>query len=234
LLIFNLGYAVWRWLTSNRPSSSEGEYSPPSYLGIGIFILALALVTYLVRIFIPIGRTVLDFPTLAYLPQYLSFFVVGSIAYRRDWFRTVSDRMGKIGFVTALVATLLLYPIPILGILGGTMRFLGNGSWQSAVYALWDSIFAVGMVLAAITFFRRYFNGQSRLGSFLSQQSYAVYVIHSPIIVFLAYALFLAYTQWGIDLGPLLKFGIAAVIVVPICFAVAWVIRKIPGVSKVL
>ena len=234
LLIFSFGYAAWRWLTRNRNSSQEGEYSPPSYLGIGLFILALALITYLVRIMFPIGKSVLDFPTLAYLPQYLSFFIVGAIAYRRDWFRTVTDRMGKIGFVTAMVATLLLFPIPILGILGGTMLFLGNGSWPSAVYALWDSIFAVGLCLAAVTFFRRYFNKQSKLGSFLAQQSYAVYIIHSPIIVFLAYALYLLLAPGGIDLGPILKFGIAAIIIVPICFAVAYIIRKIPGVSRIL
>ncbi len=114
------------------------------------------------------------------------------------------------------------------------MRFLGNGSWPSAVYALWDSAFAIGMTLAAITFFRRYFNEQNRLGSFLSQQSYAVYVIHSPIIVVLAYAFYLAYTSWGIDLGPLLKFGIVTVIIVPTCFVVAYLIRKIPGASRIL
>jgi peptidoglycan/LPS O-acetylase OafA/YrhL len=229
LLIFSFGYVAWRWLTRNREPSSTGPYSPPTYLGIGIFILVLALVTYLVRIIIPIGRSVLDFPTIAYLPQYLSLFVVGIVAYRRDWFRTVTDRMGKIGFATAVVATLLLFPIPLLGILGGTMRFLGNGSWPSAVYALWDSIFAVTWCLAVITFFRCYLNEKSRLGSFLSQQSYAVYVIHSPIIVFLAYVLFR-----GIDLGPILKFSLAAVIIVPICFAVAYLLRKIPGVSRVL
>ncbi len=234
LLIFSLGYAAWRWLTRNRPPSAKGEYSPPTYLGIGIFIVALALVTYLVRIFIPIGKSVLDFPTLGYLPQYISFFVTGIVAYRRDWFRTVTARMGKVGFVTALVATLLLFPIAILGMLGGTMGFLGNGSWPSAVYALWDSIFAVGLCLGAITFFRRYFNGKSRLGSFLSQQSYAVYVIHSPIIIILAYSFYLALASWGIDLGPILKFSLAAVIIIPICFASAWAIRKIPGVSRVL
>jgi cbb3-type cytochrome oxidase subunit 3 len=234
LLIFSFGYAAWRWLTRNRKPSQEDEYSPPSYLGIGFFILALALITYLVRIMIPIGKSVLDFPTLAYLPQYLSFFIVGAIAYRRDWFRTVTDRLGRVGFVTAVVATLILFPIPILGILGGTMRFLGNGSWPSAVYALWDSIFAVGMCLGAITFFRHYFNEKSKLGSFLAQQSYAVYVIHSPIIVFLAYALYLTFVRMGIDLWPLLKFGIASVIMVPICFAVAYLLRKIPGVSRVL
>ena len=132
------------------------------------FILALALVSYLVRIVVPLGKTVLDFPTLAYLPQYLSFFVVGYIAYRHNWFRTLPRRMGVVGFVTAMVATFLLFPIPILGILGGTFRFLGNGTWPSAVYALWDSTFAVGMTLAAITFFRRFFNGESRFGRFLS------------------------------------------------------------------
>jgi len=234
LLIFNFGYAVWRWLTRNRPSASTPEASPPSYLGIGIFIVALAVASYLVRIIIPIGRSVLDFPTLAYLPQYLSFFIVGIIAYRRDWFRTVTSRMGVIGFVIAVVATLILFPIPILGMFAGTMRFLGNGSWPSAAYALWDSAFAVGMTLAAITFFRRYFNGESRLGSFLSQQSYAVYVIHSPIIVVLAYAFYLLNTSMGIDPGPMLKFVIATIVMVPICFIIAWIICKIPGVSRVL
>ena len=85
-----------------------------------------------------------------------------------------------------------------------------------------------------ITFFRPFFNGESKLGSFLAQQSYAVYVIHSPIIAFLAYALFLLLAPRGIDLGPLLKFGLAVVIMVPICYAVAYIIRKIPGVSRIL
>ncbi len=234
LLFFSFGYVGWRRLTQNRQPSSERESSPPSYLGVTIFILVLALVTYLGRIVVPIGRPVLDFPTLAYLPQYLSFFIVGLVAYRRNWLRTLTGRMGQVAFVTAIVATLLLFPIPILGILGGTMRFLGNGSWPSAVYALWDSIFAVCMCLAAITFFRRFFNRESRFGNFLSQQSYAVYVIHSPIIVVLAYGFYLALTSTGIDLAPLLKFSIATVIIVPICFAIAYIIRRIPGVARVL
>jgi glucan biosynthesis protein C len=232
LLIFDFGYAGWRWLTKNRPSAPKHEYAPPSYLAIGLFILGLALVSYLMRIVIPLGRTVLDFPTLAYLPQYLSFFIVGMVASRRDWFRTISDRMGKVGFITAVVATLLLFPLPILGILGGTMRFLGNGSWTSAVYALWDTTFAVGLCLASITFFRRYLNGKSNFGNFLSQQSYAVYVIHSPIIVVLAYGFYLVSASW--EIGYLVKFVVASLVVVPVCFIVAYLLRKIPGVSKVL
>jgi peptidoglycan/LPS O-acetylase OafA/YrhL len=233
LLIFSLGYVVWRNLTKNRPSSLTGESSPPSYLGIGIFILGLALVSYLFRIIIPLGKTVLDFPTLAYLPQYASFFIVGIVACRRNWFRTVPGSMGAVGFVIAILASLFLFPLAFLSVFSGEILFLGNGTWQSAVYALWDSIFAVGMVLAAITFFRRFFNEKSKLGSFLAQQSYAVYLIHVPIIIFLAYVL-RGIDVGGFHFGPLLKFGLLSVIVVPICFVVAWAIRKIPGASRVL
>jgi len=235
LLIFSFGYLAWRWLTRNRASSSTSTSSTPTYLGIGIFILALAIVTYLVRIIIPIGKEVLDFPTLGYLPQYLSFFIVGAVAYRRKWFRTTPGSMGAVGFVTALVASVLLFPLATSGRMfslaftdPADFIFVGNGVWQSAAYALWDSIFAVGMVLAAITFFRRFFNKESGFGRFLSQQSYAVYIIHVPIVVFIGIAL------KGIQVAPLLKFGLAALIAVPTCFVVAYVLRKIPGVSRVL
>jgi hypothetical protein len=66
---------------------------------------------------------------------------------------------------------------------------LGNGHWQSAVYTLWDSTFAVGICLSLITFFHRFSGDQGRIGRFLSQQSYAAYIINIPIIVILAYAL---------------------------------------------
>ncbi|MGD9093280.1 MAG: acyltransferase family protein [Anaerolineales bacterium] len=234
LLIFSFGYVAWRILTRNRKSSSVSEYPPPSHLGIGVFILGLTLVSYLVRIFIPIGREVFEFPTLAYLPQYLSLLIVGVIAYRRNWFRTIPGSMGVVGFVIAMVATITLFTFVYIGFLRaietGVQQIpqFGYGTWRSALYALWDSIFAVGMSLAAITFFRRFFNKESRFGSFLAQQSYAVYIIHIPIMVILTYAMH------GLGLGGLLKFGVASLIVVPICFVVAFLLRKIPGMSRVI
>jgi hypothetical protein len=47
--------------------------------------------------------------------------------------------MGKIGFAAAVVAMILLCPLAT----GDTMKFLANGTWQSAVYALWDSSVSV-------------------------------------------------------------------------------------------
>jgi glucan biosynthesis protein C len=239
LLVFDFGYAAWRWLTRNRPSPSMGESSLPSYLSIGIFTLALALVSYLVRIIIPLGKAVslfgnvLSFPTIAYLPQYLSFFVLGTVAYRHDWFRTLPRSMGVVGFVIAVAAAVVLFPIAFISLLRAAENAaqqlppFGYGTWQSAIYALWDSIFAVGMCLSLIPLFRRFFGEASGLGRFLSQHSYTVYVIHVPIVVLLAHAL------REIKLAPLLKFGMASLIGVPLCFAVAYIVRKMPLASKV-
>jgi len=132
-----------------------------------------------------------------------------------------------------VVAAVLLFPLAFGGRLfsldlAALTNAFGNGHWQSAVYALWDSIFAVGMCLGLITLFHRFLDGQGRFGSFLSRHSYAVYVIHIPIVVVVAYAL------RGIELAPLLKFGMASLIGVPASFAVAYVVRKIPLASRVL
>jgi peptidoglycan/LPS O-acetylase OafA/YrhL len=84
------------------------------------------------------------------------------------------------------------------------------------------------MCLGLITLFRRFFDRPGRLGWFLSQHAYAVYVFHIPVIVLLALAL------RGIHLEQLLKFGLAAIIGVPLCFAVAYVVRKIPFMARIL
>jgi Acyltransferase family len=233
LLVFDFGYAAWRRLTGNRAPAPVEQASFPSYLRMGVFILALALASYLTRIVVPLGKDVLGFPTLAYLPQYLSFFVIGIVASHRDWFRNFPRSMGVVGIVTAVVVTAFLFPLALSGrlfsfVVAEPVGFVGNGHWQSAVYVLWDSIFAVGLCLGAISLFRRFFNGQGRLGSFLSQHSYAVYFIHTPIVVFAAIAL------KGLQIAPMLKFGLVAVIAVPACFAAAFILRRMPFAARIL
>jgi len=234
LLVFSIGYAIWRRLAGERTSSDSHRTPSLGYFWVGIFILALAGISYLMRMIVPIGQEVRGFPTLAYLPQYLSFFILGIVASRRDWFREIPNTMGAIGFIAALIAGVVLFPYLFSGkwftleVSDNLEIAMGNGNWQSALYALFDSVFAVGMCLGLIPFFRRLLNKPSRLGSFLSRQSYAVYVFHIPVIVFLAYAL------RGFELASLLKFVVASLIALPACFILAFVIRRIPFVSKIL
>jgi surface polysaccharide O-acyltransferase-like enzyme len=84
------------------------------------------------------------------------------------------------------------------------------------------------MCLGLITFFRHYTPRQTRFGRFLSQQAFTVYIIHIPIIVLLALAI------RGIHLESLLKFALAALIGVPLCLVLAFLVRKIPFVTRIL
>ena len=234
LLIFSFGYAGWRWLTRNRETTSANRSSGLTYLGIGLFALGLAGASYLMRMVVPLGKSVWEFPTLAYLPQYLSLYVIGIVAARNNWLQKLTGRMGIVGLVAAVTALVFLFPLAFSGqwfslaLTPAIDNAMGNGHWQSAVYALWDSIFAVGLVLGLIPLFRRFFNGNSPAGRLLSQNSYAVYILHIPILVYAVYLL------RGVALAPLLKFGLACLIVVPACFIAAATTRRLPGVRQVL
>ena len=129
------------------------------------------------------------------------------------------------GFVLAILASVTLFPAALIG---SGSAWIGRGSWQSAVFALWDSIFAVGVSLALITFFRRFLDGGKKFGRFLSQHSFAVYVLHVPVIVFLMLALS------GLQIAARLKFGLAVIVCLPVCFGIAWLIRNIPYVKKIV
>lgn len=240
LLIFSAGYVGWRWLTRTRPPAEARPTGLPGALPIIVFVLALAVVSFLMRMIVPLGQSVsvfveqINFPTLAYLPQYLSFFVLGIVAFRQDWVRTLPGAVGVVGSVLAAVAVVVLFPLAISGqwfsleVTPALDNALGNGHWQSAIYALWDSIFAVGLCLALIPLFRRVFNGRGWFGTFLGQQSYAVYVIHIPLVVFLAYAL------RSIELASVPKTVLASLLIVPACFIVAFLVRRLPFVARVL
>jgi glucan biosynthesis protein C len=79
-----------------------------------------------------------------------------------------------------------------------------------------------------ITLFRERINWSGSFARGLQRHSYTVYVTQSPIIVFVAIALM------GLSIEHLLKFGLAAVITVPLCFVTAYLVLKIPYASMVL
>jgi glucan biosynthesis protein C len=226
LLVLDGSYAAFRLATRKRRPRDRNP-QPPTYRAVIGFVLALALVTYALRIAIPEGFwvPVIDFPTSAYLPQYISFFVLGTVAYRRGWFYATTARMGRVGLGMAIGATLVFLP---LALAGGLTEWVGHGTLSSLVYALGDSTFAVGIVLALLTFFHRRLNTQGRVRRHLSSHVFTVYVIHAFVVTAVGHALSV------LDLPTLAKFAIAAVVVLPACFMLAGPIRRLPGVRRVL
>jgi len=230
LLMFTIPYLLWRRLTRKRPSSFASNTTQPTLALMLLFTLALAITTFLVWIWLPMSQpyqtsvVVLELPFFA---QYSGLFIIGLIAYRRNWLIQISPLTGKVGLGVALGA-IIAYPCLILPMNPSERLFLLGGlHWQAFIQALWESTVCVGMCVGLIVLFRQRLNQQGRWASFLSAQAYAVYVIHAPIIVCLAIAL------RGIHLYPLLKFALAVVIAVPLCFLCGYLIRKLPLARKI-
>jgi len=84
------------------------------------------------------------------------------------------------------------------------------------------------MIIALLFLSRKWFNRQARVSKPMSASAYTAYIIHAPVVVFVAIAL------RNISLYPLLKFALAALIAVPLCFALANFIRQLPLAKRIL
>jgi fucose 4-O-acetylase-like acetyltransferase len=229
LFLFSCAYALIRLWRRSAPPEPRPDAEPPSAVAVVLFTLALAAVTFAFRMAVPVGYTlpVLFLPTPAYLPQYASLFAAGVIAARRGWFRTIPDRLGWLGLTFAGVATMVLF-LPALLESTAQAPFSGGLHLQAAAYALWDSIMGVGMSLGLIVVFRRWLNRAGRLWNELSRNAYTVYVIHPLLLVAVTLALTAAHLE------PLLALLIAIAVAIPLCFAVAGLVRRLPGAARVL
>jgi glucan biosynthesis protein C len=236
LLFFSLLYAAWRWLARSRPQAVSWTGALPGSWAILGFILALGLLSFVVRIWWPqyYQPGPLNLP-LGYLLQYVCFFVLGIVAYRGNWLYKLTPRMGRNWALIALLATVPFFGVVIPYVLGGGIGGgnagieLGGGfHWLSLAYTLWESFVIVGICLGVLVLFRERLNHQGRLARGLAASVYTVYLIHPVVLVGFAYAFSV------VALYPLLKWAIAILVTLPLCFLISGVIRKIPLVNRAL
>ena len=221
LLIFSVLYTLWRSFTGDRPVQPAGETRFPSNISVAILALLLGVAGFLVRLWLPIGNNFrqlnLQFPFFA---QYIVLFILGLIAYRRNWLGGLPETQGRLWLVIAIIL-ILFFPLLILA--GGSPdNFFGGWRWQALAYALWESFLCFGMCIGLIYLFRRYANRQGGLARFLSPNAYTAYLIHGPVITILALA------ARDVSLYPLLKWVLVSLVAIPLCFALSNLIRKLP------
>lgn len=88
---------------------------------------------------------------------------------------------------------------------------------------------AVAMAVGLIALFREKLNYQGKLIKVLSDNSFAVYVFHAPVII--------AFSQLikPLTLLPIVKFAILCFVCIPVCFAFThFIIRKLPLLKRVM
>src|SRR5581483_8794917 len=112
---------------------------------------------------------------------------------------------------------------------GNTNPYAGGLHWQSAGYCIWESFFCVGMCVGLLGVFRDRFNEPSRVGKFLADNAFAVYVFHAPVLVGLALAL------RPVHGNPFGKFVLLAVAGAVCTYGLAHlVLRRIPALRRVM
>jgi peptidoglycan/LPS O-acetylase OafA/YrhL len=235
LLIFSILYALVRVVAERFFVRGPSERQPPgvpSNRSLALFALALGLVTFVVRIWAPVGwQWEPPHLELAHFLSYSAMFVVGLAAYRGNWLARLTAAQAKPWGWVAL-AFVLLFPLLAVASLTPSGEFseapAGGLNWLALAYAMWEGVMCVAMTITVLVWFRSRFNHQGRLARAMSGASYATYVLHPLVIVPLAIALS------GLQMPLALKFILVAPLAVALCFTIAYYIRKLPLVRGVL
>jgi glucan biosynthesis protein C len=229
LLVYAIGYALWRWLTQHRSPTGRSTLSVPTHQTILTYVLVLTIVTAVVRIWYPIDRwvTLLVFPAeIAHLPQYVSLFVIGIMAYRGDWLRRLPTATGMIWLWIGLTAAVGRYAYSLLG----------GWEWLSLIlttsglfWSLWEALICVGLCVGLPLLFREWGNGQpNMLLPLMAGAAYAAYIIHLLVVIGI---------QFGLDavaLTPFTKFVLVALLGTILSFGIGHLARQLPGAKKIL
>lgn len=225
LLIFAVFYALYR-VFKPAPVERMPDASFPGNRAIVIFAFLLGIASFIVRLWFPPNTAITELNLqLANFPQYIALFILGLMAYPRNWFAIMPDTTARRWLIITLV--LLFLPL-IVGFVPNPQADAYVEMIFELVSAWWESFMCVAMSITVVFLFRRYLNRQNQAAASLSRNAYAAYLIHEPIISTSAMAVA------GIALYPLLKFILVGLVTVPLTFSLSALIRKIPYIDRVL
>lgn len=221
LLLYAVLYTAWRLATARWRLPS---LPVPNNAAIVASVLALAAVTFVVRIEYPINRWVYVFGVLSaevgHLPQYASLVVVGLLAARGRWFERLPTRRGLGWLGVGLAAALARYLLPI-----GTP---GGANVGSLIWSTCEAFIASGLCLGLPVLFRDSVTSGGRWLGRAAAATYGVYLVHLFVVLALQLALL------GLVAPALLKFALVTVVAVLVSFGLAAGLRRLPGVRRVL
>jgi glucans biosynthesis protein C len=231
LIYFSLVYAAYKYFSNQKSSGSLKEVTFPKTNAIVLFALAIGAISFTLRLWLPVGwelkGTGLQFP---FFPQYIAMLILGILFAKYNWFDSITYKVGLKWFGFAQFSILVLFPLSFYygAREAGVEPFLGGLKWQAAMYAFWEQLTGIALIIALIGLFKKKFNNQGILAKRLSGAAYAVFIIHPPVIVALALLL----KNW--DLYPVLKFILVAPIALFLCFGIAILLKQIPGFKRIL
>lgn len=230
LLFFSLFLAAWR---AFFPSETLSANQPaPSVRTLLAFAAVLALATAVTRVFFPIETNFYNFQ-LCYFAQYIGAFVVGLAAARGGWLQELAAaRRARIAGWLGLIGGPLVFLWLVF--LGGTPAehgvklYFGGWNPQALGAAVWEQFAGLALALGMMAWFQKSFNREGPVARWLSARSFAVYVLHPPILV----ALTLLFRP--IQISPFLHVALLTITGLGLSYAVADVVKRVPGLRRIL
>jgi peptidoglycan/LPS O-acetylase OafA/YrhL len=228
LLIFCLLYALFRLIARRVPEPSANPTAPAfaTIMSVGV---AIGAATFLMRQVAPVGSSWhgLQF---CFFPQYIVLFPLGIVARRRGWIEALPARWGKPVLATAVIgAPLSIIALTVLNTGHGSFADITGGlHWAAAIYAFWEQIVCMLFCVGLLIVFRDGFNVSNRRIGFLSDNGFAVYVIHPPVLVAITLAM------RPLDWPALAMFALAWTAALVASFAAGALLRQIPGLRRIL
>ena len=222
LLVYSLVYIALRGLLVPR----LGTPRPPGHVAILAFALVLGGVTALVRYFYPIDDWVRLFWFVpgepARLPQYIGLFAVGIIAGRGKWFTEIDSKVATIWFAIGAVI------FAIMAALAAPRLALPDYLGLRVLWGFLEAFVCVGMILGLTVLFRRFLSAESTWLRRLDGNVYGVYLIHVYFVM--GFQIAVLKTAWP----ALVKFSVVALASIAVSFLLAALLRRIPGVRRVV
>lgn len=184
LLIYCLAYA---WLSPRIHANRACNPQLPGSAAIFAFILWMAGATFVIRIWLPQGKSILNMHPGDF-PQYILMFAAGIMAHRGQWLNRMPIGFARRWFLAALGGSmpLLAALLAMRYVLHGEMSSEGGFNVASAIRSLWEALICISMSLGFVALYRTLFDRQGRTAKFLSDNAFAVYLFHPPVLIALA------------------------------------------------
>lgn len=214
-----------------RPRSDFPPQRRPKGQTILLGIVAVMVSTFLVRLFQPMGRSFFNFQ-LSFFSQYIAWFLVGVAAARGNWLVTLasSTMARRAGAIALFGGPLLLLLILLFGgePAGEPNQYEGGWHWQAFGLVAWEQLAGTGLALGLLYLFSRKGNLENTLTRWAAERSFAVYVLHTPVLVALA----LLFRPLQLD--PFVGAIALAFSGIFLSFLAADLARRFPGLRRIL
>ncbi|TDC55287.1 acyltransferase [Actinomadura sp. KC345] len=237
LLVYSLVYLAWgavadRVRARRGMAATSGTRATPqrvSGLAVAVFAVLVAAGTGVLRIWYPVDEWVpfAEFIQTepADLAQHIPFVIAGVLAYRRGWLQTLPARVAY-GWLAAAGVLSVAY-VAFRSDLTTFFESSGAGLGQFA-WAGYETVLCVGYALGMLVLFRDHVRGTGRLQRSAADATFAIYLIHLPIVVGLQYLV------RDLPLGASGRFLLVAAFGFAFSVAAALLLRRTPGVRTIL